>query len=307
MVTGERRKAGQAFPALIPVPKLSDAKVAVQLATTAKQDLRAAKVLYENGLCPQAVYMLQQSVEKAVKSFGLMLGLVKSKRLRDISHRTVYVLFNRIENFSRYMGGSLTYLGTATDSDVNLLREIGGNILVNGAAKLIPSDAKIRADRFAIKNLDEGVMWKDTLNLSRDNEAVREALEGLENFPFEKAGFSQIVEAMAKAVGSSKTQYGAYATYNLGMLRASPRTYSLSMITMWHEMPTRYPPTTRLDYWRWGQYTLEKPLLKEFPQLLHQTGILCKGVLMSARASVRLAKQPPFSVAPLAEVGTTKS
>lgn len=290
MATYGRRESQAGIPALVPVPKPLDAKIAVQLARTAKQDLRAAKVLYENGLYPQAVYMLQQSVEKSVKSFGLMLGLVKSKRLRAISHRTVYVLFSRTENFTRYMGGSLTYLGTATDPDVKLLREIGGTALVNGAAKMMPSDEKIRAERLAIRNLDEGRMWKDTLNLSRDNEAVKAALEGLENFPFEKTGFSQIVEAMAKATMSSK-RYGAYAAYNLGMLKASPRTYSLSMITMWHEMPTRYPPTTKLDRWRWGEYTPEKPLLKEFPRLLRQAGILCNGVLMSAHASVRLTKQ----------------
>lgn len=291
------REAEQDFPALVPVPKLSDAKIAIQLATTAKQDLRAAKVLYENGLCPQAVYMLQQSVEKEVKSFGLMLGLVKSKRLRDVSHRTIYVLLSRTENLAHYMGKSLTYLRATTDDDVKLLRDIGGNALVEGAAALMPSDARIQADRFAIRNLDEGVMWIDTLNLSRNNEAVRAALEGLENIPFEKSGFSQIVEAMAEAVKNSRG-YGAYATYNQGMLRASPRTYPLSMITMWHEMPTRYPPTTRLDHWRWGQYTKEKPLLKEFPKLLRQTGILGSGVLMSAKASVQLAKRSPLFASP---------
>ena len=183
MATRGRRGTQPGIPALVPIPRLLDAKIAVQLARTAKQDLRAAKVLYENGLCPQAVYMLQQSVEKAVKSFGLMLGLVKSKRLREISHRTAYVLFSRTESFAHYMGESLTYLGTATDADVKLLRDVGGDALVKGAAKFIPSDEKIRDDRFAIKNLDEGKMWKDTLYLSKDNEAVKAALEGLKNFP----------------------------------------------------------------------------------------------------------------------------
>lgn len=42
-----------------------------------KMDLAAAKCLYKSGLYSQAVFYLQQSVEKAAKSFGLLTGTVK--------------------------------------------------------------------------------------------------------------------------------------------------------------------------------------------------------------------------------------
>ncbi|MCK5476364.1 MAG: HEPN domain-containing protein [Candidatus Aenigmarchaeota archaeon] len=57
-----------------------------ELLGVAERDLKATKVLYEKKLYPQAIFYFQQSVEKANKSFGLMLNIISEKDLLKISH-----------------------------------------------------------------------------------------------------------------------------------------------------------------------------------------------------------------------------
>jgi len=57
-------------------------KLAKILLDISKQDLAAAKCLYENELYSQAVFYLQQSVEKAAKAFGLLMGIISENELK---------------------------------------------------------------------------------------------------------------------------------------------------------------------------------------------------------------------------------
>ena len=50
-----------------------------------KKDMEAAKILYERGLYPLAIFHAQQSVEKMLKSFLLNTGVKKSNRIFDWS------------------------------------------------------------------------------------------------------------------------------------------------------------------------------------------------------------------------------
>lgn len=52
----------------------------------AKQDLKAAKCLFDKGLYPQAVFYLQQSVEKANKSWAIMCNVIKEEEVKAIGH-----------------------------------------------------------------------------------------------------------------------------------------------------------------------------------------------------------------------------
>jgi AbiV family abortive infection protein len=46
----------------------------------AQRDFEDAKLLLENGRYPNAIFMLQQSIEKAIKSLLIKLGLVRDER-----------------------------------------------------------------------------------------------------------------------------------------------------------------------------------------------------------------------------------
>jgi len=58
----------------------------------AKKDLVAAEILHNNGLYPQAVFYLQQSVEKTSKSFALMSNIITAEELREIGHHPFLIL-----------------------------------------------------------------------------------------------------------------------------------------------------------------------------------------------------------------------
>jgi len=61
-------------------------------AKTARTDVKAARVLHSQRLYPQACFFLQQSVEKASKAFGLLLGTITIDELRTHSSLKSVVL-----------------------------------------------------------------------------------------------------------------------------------------------------------------------------------------------------------------------
>ena len=62
------------------------------LLAMAHQDLNAARHLYSGGFYPQAVFYLEQSAEKGLKSFSIGLGIIDEKEARlDISHKTLKI------------------------------------------------------------------------------------------------------------------------------------------------------------------------------------------------------------------------
>ena len=129
-------------------------------------------------------------------------------------------------------------------------------------------------------------MWVATLNLDKTNKFVKTALDALENNPWDKR---RIVLTM-KVVGffSKLLKDKDMVDYYRGLMQSSPRSYSLAILTMWHEMPTRYPPISQQDYWQVGQYSSDKALLKRFPFLLKHAKILVNGVYHSALAASRI-------------------
>ncbi len=59
----------------------------------ARMDLQASKVLYENGLYPQAIFYFQQTVEKTTKAFALITGQKITERefINDIRHDAINI------------------------------------------------------------------------------------------------------------------------------------------------------------------------------------------------------------------------
>ena len=68
-------------------------KFAETLFEIAKKDLEAANCLFERELYPQAVFYLQQSVEKATKSFGN----ISEKDAKKIGHKSIEVYKKLLE------------------------------------------------------------------------------------------------------------------------------------------------------------------------------------------------------------------
>lgn len=64
---------------------------------TAKSDFKSAKILHENGEYPNAIFFLQQGVEKLAKSYGLFNQIVKVEKIEtEISHNPKKVFTKQI-------------------------------------------------------------------------------------------------------------------------------------------------------------------------------------------------------------------
>jgi len=63
----------------------------LKLLEIAKNDLEAAECLFERKLYPQAVFSLQQSVEKAIKSYGVFMGVISEKEAKEFGHNPLKI------------------------------------------------------------------------------------------------------------------------------------------------------------------------------------------------------------------------
>jgi hypothetical protein len=71
-----------------------------QFLSIAHQDLKAARCLYREGCYPQAVFYLEQSVEKGLKSYSIALCIIDEKEAwREISHKTLKIYEKTTKNF----------------------------------------------------------------------------------------------------------------------------------------------------------------------------------------------------------------
>jgi len=77
------KKKGWSNPAF----KRQNRPLAVDTLEIARQDIEAARLLYDAQLYPQAVYFLQQGVEKGWKSFGFQYGIIDEPEAQNpVSH-----------------------------------------------------------------------------------------------------------------------------------------------------------------------------------------------------------------------------
>ena len=76
--------------------------VALRFLAVAQQDLAAAQCLYDNRCYPQAVFYLEQSVEKGLKSFALCLGIITEEEAHHrIGHRTMNIYIKTTDQFKQ--------------------------------------------------------------------------------------------------------------------------------------------------------------------------------------------------------------
>jgi HEPN domain-containing protein len=62
-----------------------------ELISISKSDLKASRILMENGLFPQSYFSFQQAVEKANKSFGILGGAIDKDDLLDLGHNQIKI------------------------------------------------------------------------------------------------------------------------------------------------------------------------------------------------------------------------
>lgn len=192
------------------------------LIADAQSDRRAADVLHAAQLYPQAVFALQQSVEKTIKAIGLSVGAIGVAELQSvISHRAINVYLNGLKKVIAFAStrtqdpNALTMLEawlrkgeTERDRFVSITKPTSDEL-----AKWI---ADHRAARDDLPNMLAATSSNDII------EAVKEAVTG--PIPFDPAELPKwIVRTMIFVIAL----------------------YFLALATLAHAVSTRYGDGTR--------------------------------------------------------------
>ncbi len=275
------------------LPDRLTVEVALAFAEVARKDLRASKILYLNRLYPQAVFELAQSVEKAVKAVGLLTSLVNPTReglTHEVGHATALaVLVGRRDRQARLMKN----LGALAASEG--LKEGRDLILKLGVPTEIPdssemearlkdeTNAKVEADYIA--RLKSNDLWKITLEADPRRPPNSAILKMLDDAESRWATMDRLHRKFKQRLASrmSDPEVLGYILNIYG--RAYPEVTPLTLITMWHERETRYPPLNWSDYWDPGRYTASSGLIKLYPRLVKHAKRLCDGTLAGARSA----------------------
>ena len=278
------------------LPDRSAVRLAMSFAKVGKSDLRASKALYAQKLYPQAVFYLQQSVEKSVKAVGLLLCLVRPDReelTREAGHATTFgILVRRKERLAQLRG----HLGVLAASEH--LKEGKELLLKLGLPWGIPdpremeakltSEEAARAEVERLRSLKAGDLWKITLEFNPNrppNPAILKLLEDAEAQWKPLDRFQRVFEEKFASIMSDPET----VRYIMGVHgKASPEIAPLAFVTMWHEKETRYPPVDNLDYWAPERYTSKSGLVRLYPRLYKHAKRLCDGAAEGARAALEI-------------------
>ena len=257
-------------------------------------DLESATILHEHKLHALSLYHLQQSVEKATKGFGLLVGAfrpdINELAGRKIRHRPLGVLLKQSSSFMLPL--------MHETNDIVWLQPGVPKFLKNSSQRLILAydphftlfkNELVLESQQSLTRMDSEIMRRATLLLDPSVSQVQTAISQLRKNILDSRWVKLALYNARSAVYRGRKHYIDYV-YNIFF--AASRIYPLNMLTMWHESATRYPTMdlTNDSF----IYDSKKPLIKEIPLLLSQTKKLCDNVASAASISIRTQKVSAF-------------
>jgi len=269
-------------------------RLALSFARIGRADLRASKLLYGKKLYPQSIFYLQQSVEKSVKTTGLLLRLVgpnKEDLMHEVGHTTIFgILIRRGERIAQLRRN----LGILAASE---RQEEGKELLLKlGIPWTIPDpkamEARLVSEQAAkdqietLRNLQPRDLWRITLKLDPKTPLTAAILKLLDDAEAQWRYLDRFQRLFERKLSSlvSDPQTFRYIINVHG--KAFPEIAPLAFITIWHEKETRYPPVDGSDYWSPDQYSGDSGLITLYPRLQKHAKRLSEGAYAGARAAL---------------------
>jgi hypothetical protein len=278
------------------IPDRYGVELALAFAKIAKKDLRASGMLYEEKLYPQAVFELQQAVEKGVKAVGLLLGLVRPTKedlTREVGHAAIYSIVIRLPERVAQLRRTLGVLAASEG-----LKEGKELFLKLGLPWTIPEPAEMEARLMdeqtakqqltSLRNLRERDLWKLTLELNPNRSPIPAILKLLNNAEAQWKSLDKFQRLFEKKLAPLMTDPDTLRFILNIHGRASPEVAPLAFLTMWHEKESRYPPIDESDYWNPGKYNATSGLVKLYPRLDKHARRLCDGAAVGSQAALKI-------------------
>jgi HEPN domain-containing protein len=272
------------------LPPIGVAKLALSFAEFAQKDLDASWLLYEHEMYAQAIFLFQQSVEKATKGIGLLLGLTRPQDLRrEVGHASVMAMLVRLPERVENLRSNLDAMSKspATHGAKQELDRLGlGSLDPKELSRRLLDKKTARQQAESVKSLRRDEMWATTLELDSSNPRVVALLKMLDDGETQWKDIDEFAtkfEEIAPYLGDPEL-----ARYFLNIRgKAFPEVMPLAFVSMWHERETRYPPV-ETDYWNPNDYKASKGLLKMYPKLHQHAERLCVGAIAGAKAALKM-------------------
>ncbi|MDT0557225.1 HEPN domain-containing protein [Ichthyenterobacterium sp. W332] len=261
--------------------------ISERLFETAKQDLDSVELLYNSGQYNLALFQLQQSVEKFVKSFGLKTEVIESKdiakKINHLPHKVFTRLYQRqIDELSKYSGTPLLIPDmvpphqrgkSKVKENVESLKKMRSEILnfaelnkknlveIKDIKKFIKSSEELEAE----PTFDDDKLFAETKDdFVKTHEHMIEYFKGDENIKSISEDLIKNSNEIAKnkvkihkqeRIRERKFGYISYVWINL------------SLITSPHEQSTRYPSIENESN-PINQYDQNHVLIKHIPEFI---------------------------------------
>lgn len=263
----------------------------------AMEDLDASIILYYRGLYPQAVFSLQQAVEKLAKSMGFFLGIISEKEsIKRIKHqplKIVQVVTSKLapyiqdvaiasDGFPEFrarltaMGVDVrevsraakkvvhdvsTYLRTLENYDLS--NEELGRVVADVKDKIILMDRVIeKIENQEFQDAEYDVIRNQLVAMYIDGIATQDIPE-----PKKTEWLKNMQDALPQVI-PSRELLEEFVYYTMLMGEPVYTLFQLARITAPHENRSRYP-TAKDDFDPLEYYTADCPLVKVLPDL-HQ-------------------------------------
>jgi len=265
----------------------------------ARQNVNAAKCLYQNGYYPEAVFFLQQSVEKGIKAYGFYSGVIDEKFARKyISHqgsmfyshaahnykkrfenmRDNFHLVNFVELVSRLNIPCFSEYFQKMDYVIEKIDDLNakkGRIL--NPSEYLSEFTMIDKNQDAADSVNQILQNRETLQpfilqfREQSKQEKKRLLHTLKFYIYDFRARFQLCGRFGEMVKeTTDDQVRQFFTYMYIELYSLSSLLGLAIITQGHEQASRYPDSqtnfTPLNY-----YSKDLQLIKDFPRLCEIT------------------------------------
>lgn len=179
-----------------------DPQTAQRFLAIAQQDLNASRCLYGHEYYPQAVFYLEQSVEKGLKSFAIFAGMITEQEARrPISHQTMKIYSKTTTGFKDH----INTLNSNIHSDPRLERMFDG---IFDSSRL--STQVNRTLRFI-----QTVSKENAVTILKNDKRLRNYLVNLRKLHQEYTDIQDLIQQFT----TSETEFRAFKKMLLSMMK----------------------------------------------------------------------------------------
>lgn len=264
----------------------------------AREDLDASIVLYDAGHYPPSVFLLQQAVEKAAKSFSIRFGIITEKdAAHHIGHKPLTIARETTKTFTRDLRSlpkEPEALAHFSDLGFDLpkivesvdLIESGINTYLNSIETFDLSEADARTIVAALKDThdstEQALKRLDTEGIPdaayeqmvvRLDQTYRSLYTSLDIPEAKKAELIEGIPEITREILGKKDQVELVIFMALTLTEPLFLLFHLARATGSHAVKARYPDAKTgfdpLDY-----YTPDRPIVAALPDLHTYTGIV---------------------------------